>query len=245
MRLKLTDIDICGFYSHGLNMPEVCAYKYIFNRKKDRRNDGEIISICPLDYRQWIAKNSHNGKTISIRHSSRAIENLCDRGFGEIVRRGFGRIELKLYSLDLVFGRICADLPNMPNPDPVKADDIDAQQKKRVKQQQLILTKEICTKAGINYRLEKDWWEVASHGIEKIKATVERMLLQMSTSRTQIYNPCGWFKVALKDNYYLDAPTNTGDSILLLESMYFQARDKLLNLTGCLPKKIGSMNCNS
>ncbi len=99
-RLKLTDKDICGMYSRGLNLPEVCGYKYCHNR-----GVGKVIVIYPDEFKQWIEKNSHDGKTISKRHSWRVIRNLCDRGFGEIIRSGFGRIELILYSLDFVFGR--------------------------------------------------------------------------------------------------------------------------------------------
>jgi hypothetical protein len=231
MPLYLTDQDVNVMCSRGLNAPEICAYKYCYNR-----GFGRQLTIFPEEFRKWMEKHTHDGSTISVRHSWRVIRNLCDRGFGEIIRSGFGRIELVLYSLDFVCGRKSKAETETPKPDPEDADNSNAAEKSRVKQQQLILTKQICKSVGINYRLEKDWWEIASHGIEKIKATIDRMLIQLSNSRTSISNPCGWLRVALRDNYYLDNPA-LENPIPLYEKMYFWAKDKLVDLTGCVPQK--------
>lgn len=230
---KLTDKDLNGMRSRGLNITEVCAYKYCYNR-----GVGQTIIIFPEEMREWMRKTSHNDTTISTRHAWRVINNLCDRGFGEITRSGFGRVELVIYSLDFVFGRQCQIKTETPKPDPESPEDSNAAEKNRTKQQQLILTKQICRSAGVNYRLEKDWWEIALHGIEKIKATIDTMRRQLANPRTSIYNPCGWLKVALRDNYYLDSPAPE-DLIPLYEQAYFWAKDKLMDLTGCVPKKIG------
>ena len=232
MRLKLNDQDICTMYSHGLNSPEMCAYKYCYNR-----GIGKVIAIDPKEFCKWMAKNSHNGKAVSDRHSWRAIRNLCDRGFGEIIRDGFGRIELVLFSLDFVCGRIREPETKMPEPDPEKSDSCDNAEKNSVKQQQLIQIKQICSSVGINYRLEKDWWEIASHGVEKIKTTVKAMLLQISRGRTKIKNPPGWFKIALQDNYYLDIPDELENPVIF-ERMLILAKNKLIQLTGSIPQEL-------
>lgn len=230
MPLTLNDQDINVMWSRGLNAPEVCAYKYCYNR-----GVGKEIVIYPKEFRAWQQKHSHDGSAISDRHSWRSIRNLCDRGFGEIKRSGFGRVELVLYTLDFVCGRDRSLKTKEPNPDPRKPDDSNENKKSGVKQQQLILTKQICQAVGINYRLDKDWWEIASHGIDKIKATVNIMLIQIGNGRTSIYNPCGWLKVALRDNYYLD--TLPKNNPALYERILFFAQEKLLDLIGCIPKK--------
>ncbi len=229
MPLKLNDQDICTMYSRGLNAPEICAYKYGSNR-----GVGKEITIYPKEFRAWISSHSHDKSTVSDRHSWRAIRNLCDRGFGEIVTDGFGRIVLVLFSLDFVCGRNSQTETKKPKADPEKPDDSNTAEKSRVKQQQLILTKQICKSAGINYRLEKDWWEIASHGIDKIKATIDKMMIQISRGRTMIYNPPGWLKVALRENYYLDKLI-TDTPMALIEQAYLWSKQKLLDLAGSLP----------
>ena len=238
MPLSTNDQDICTMYSRGLNAPEICAYKYCYNR-----GVGKEIIIYPQEFRAWLSKNSHDGSCVSKRHAWRAINNLCERGFGEIKRSVFGRIELVLFSLDFVCGRKREYQTEKPDPVPGKSDDSNAAEKTPIKQQQLILTKQICKSVGINYRLEKDWWEIASYGIEKLKATIDRMLVQMASKRTKIYNPCGWLKVALRDNYHLDNPA-LDNPIVIYEQMHLWAKEKLLNLTGSLPKKIGTLQAD-
>ena len=231
MPLTLNDQDINVMWSHNLNASEICVYKYCYNR-----GIGKEIDIYPNEFRAWQQKHSHDGKCMSNRQAWRSIRNLCDRGFGEIKRSGYGRIQLVLYSLDFVCGRERNTLTETPKPDPGKTDDSNTAEKNRTRQQQLILTKQICKSFGINYRLEKDWWEIANHGLDKIKATLDRMMIQITTSRTNIYNPPGWLKVALRDNYYLDSPSSI-NSIPRIEQMFFWAKDKLLDLAGSLPKK--------
>ncbi len=229
--IKLSDSDICGMGSRGLNFPEFSAYKYCFNRDRGR---GKKITIYPEEFRTWMSKNSHDGSCISKRHSWRVIQNLCDRGFGEIIRRGFGKIELIIYSLDFVFGRKSQVETETPDPDSPKASDSDDNKKSRVNQQQLILTKKICQDAGVKFRLEKDWWEIASHGIEKIQTTIEIMYERAGNPRSPIYNLCGWFKTALRDNYYLDKSDGIAE-ISMLEKINKHVRNRLIELVGCVP----------
>lgn len=232
MPLKLNDQDINVMWSRGLNASEMCAYKYGSNR-----GVGKVIVIYPKEFRAWQEKHSHDGSSVSDRHSWRTYRNLCDRGFGEIKRSGFGRIELVLYSLDFVCGRNSGAETNPPDADPAEACNSNVAKKSRTKQQQLILTKQICKSVGVDYRLEKDWWEIASYGVEKVQSTVEAMLLQIGRGRTVIKNPCGWFKVALRDDYHLDVPLSVDQNPALYERMFFLAQEKLLDLTGCIPRK--------
>lgn len=231
MPLSQNDQDVCVMYSRGLNAPEMCAYKYCYNR-----GIGKKLTIIPKNFRAWMSKNSHDGSCVSERHGWRVFKNLGDRGFGEIIRSGFGRIELVLYSLDFVCERKSQAETETPKPDPEKTDDSSAAKKSAVKQQQLILTKQVCKSFGVNYRLEKDWWEIASHGLEKVKATLNRMMIQIASSRTTIHNPCGWLRIALRDNYYLDTPDPV-NTIARIEQTFFWAKEELLNLTGSIPKK--------
>lgn len=191
-------------YARGLNLPEVCLYKWLDNKKCI----GKTIIVFQSDFLTWLAKNG-NGKTISRRHVTRVFHNLAERGFCEVKARGFGCFEVTLYSLNFALGLKNQDETNMP--DGSKPQNVTMATDKpqdrlsdRGKQQQLIEIKKLCLSVGVNYRLEKDWWEVFNHGIEKIEAIVEMLSFKLARSRIPIFNPCGWFKQALRDNYYLD-----------------------------------------
>ena len=203
MRLSLNDQEICGMREHGLGTNEICAYKWLFNKKCI----GKTIIVYYSQFRKWIAKNSQNGGTISKRHASRVIHNLGERGFAEVQSLGGGAFEIILFSLDFVFGRKSRFETDLSSEVKSQTQDsaISSPNKTpsaRIMQQQLVQIKTLCTQAGINYRLDKDWWEIASHGIEKVEATINLMKYRSLT--TPIENVPGWFKQALRRNYYLD-----------------------------------------
>ena len=200
-RLKLTDKDICGMYSRGLNAPEICLYKWLWNKKAI----GKRILIHCDDFLEWMKKNTEGGKCISKRHGFRVIRNLGARGFCEIKERSCGFFEIILFSLDFVFGRKTKEATNPPREKPSNPQEDGEAKKSASLQQQLLRIKELCLEVDINYRLPKDWWEIVGHGVEKVEATIEVFKHRLKNSlRNPIYNPPGWFKQALRDNYYLD-----------------------------------------
>lgn len=174
----------------------------------------------------------------------RAFKKLVKAGLIELVYElGFGEYVIRVKPLREHFGQ--TEQPETEESEPQKPEPPNNKKNEKTadKQQQhidwrtLTETKKICMDAGLHYRLEKDIREIASHGREKLMATIRLYLKRASNLRNKIVNPCGWFRKALKDNYYLDEPIET-ESIPMYERMYFQAQEKLIELTGCLPKKI-------
>ena len=220
-----------GLADLGLkNFIDLLIYKLLANYRKFNQD----LEIDVIQFQKRINKLCQK-YSICEKTAQRAFERLVKMELVELVYTlGFGKHVVRVKSLHDLLGQDSSPETKVSQPDPENPNHSNAAQKSSVKQQQLIQVKQICQQAGINYRLEKDWWEIANHGIEKVKATIERMMLQISNPRNPIYNPCGWFKTALRDNYYLDQP-DLEDSIPLLEKMLFYSQDKLIELTGCIP----------
>lgn len=227
-----------GLADLGLkNFIDLIIYKLIINYRKFNQD----LEIDIVQFQKRINKLCKK-YSLCERTAKRAFQRLADAGLIEIVYTlGFGKFVIRVKFLHDLFGQDDPPETEMSSPKTLEQRNSEKNQKTGVKQQQLIQTKQICKSVGINYRLEKDWWEIASHGVEKLQSTIEVMLSQLSNPRTIIRNPCGWLKVALRDNYYLDRPS-VQDSIPILETMYFHAKDKLLDLVGSLPKKIGALD---
>ena len=218
MKLKLNDREICGMRERGLGINEICAYKWLFNK----RSIGRRIIVYYNQFREWMTRNSNKGRTISKRHASRVIHNLGERGFAEVKSLGGGAFEITLFSLDFVFGQKSLDETNLSSRSKLQTQDSaraspNNTSKASIMQQQLIEIKKLCAQAGIKYRLDKDWWEIASHGIEKIEETIN--LMKHRARSTTIHNPPGWLRKALRENYYLDYdPESTNEVKNLMET---------------------------
>ncbi len=235
MQLNFNDQELCGMRERGLGFNGLCAYKWLFNKNCI----GKTIIVYYSQFRKWMAKNSKNGETISRRHASRVIHNLGEKGFAEVKSLGGGAFEVTLFSLDFIFGRKCQDQTDSSSD--AKSQDEDPPKdtphntpSARVKQQQLIQIKQLCTQAGIKYRLDKDWWEIASHGIEKIEATINLMKYRSLT--TPIANIPGWFKQALRRNYYLDHDPNSFSVLNNIKQAYEYCVEKF-NQWGMFPSR--------
>ena len=235
MQLSLNDRQICGMQERGLSTNGICAYKWLLNK----RCIGKTIIVYYSQFRKWMAKNKQNGEPISKRHASRLIHSLGEKGFAEVKSLGGGAFEVTLFSLDFVFGQECRDETKLSSAsksqdqDPANTSPHKAQSA-RVKQQQLIQTKQLCTQAGIKYRLDKDWWEIASHGLEKIEATINLMKYRSLT--TPITNIPGWFKQALRRNYYLDHDPNSFSVLNNVKQAYEYCVEKF-NQWGLFPSR--------
>ena len=227
--------DLRGMNAKGLGPKEMCAYSWLLNKKAV----GKTIIVYREDFRKWLAKTPVGDGSISRRHASRVLQNLEERGFAEVKNRGFGAFEITLFSLDFVFGRESHDKTDLSSEsksqdeDPPRGSPNNAASA-RVKQQQLIQTKQLCTQAGIKYRLDKDWWEIASHGIEKIEATINLMKYRSLT--TPIANIPGWFKQALRRNYYLDHDPNSFSVLNNIKQAYEYCVEKF-NQWGMFPSR--------
>ena len=214
---------------------DLFVYKLLAARKKFNQQ----ITIDRAQTHKRVKKLCQNQPVE--RTIERAFQRLAKVGLIEIVYKlGFGKLVVKVKSLNELVGQDSEAEPKVSNPEIPEPSNSKKNLKTGIKQQQLIEIKQICKDAGINYRLDKDWWEIASHGLEKVKATIEHMLTQTLNSRTVIRNPRGWFRSALRDNYYLDKLTDNEISISQLETAYFYYQEKLLDLVGCLPKKNGA-----
>ena len=235
MQLSLSDKEICGMQERGLGTNGICAYKWLFNKNCI----GKTIIVYYSQFRKWMAKNKQNGETISKRHASRVIHNLGEKGFAEVKSLGGGAFEITLFSLDFVFGQKCHDETDLSseaksqNQDTAK-DSPNKTPSARVKQQQLVEIKKLCTQAGIKYRLDKDWWEIVSHGIEKVEATINLMKYRSLT--TPILNVPGWFKQALRRNYYLDHDPNSFSVLNNVKQAYEYCVEKF-NEWGFFPSR--------
>ncbi len=235
VRRKLLDI---GFR----NMIDMELYLYLLDRITKSSN------IVKFSYRQFCndINKTCDSYTVSERNIYRILERVVEFGLVTVQISGKGEALLEVKPLHELFCHedeektgVSEEKSEEKSEDSCSdSDSSNAAEKSRVKQQQLILTKQICKSAGINYRLEKDWWEIASHGIDKLKATIDRMMIQIASGRTKIFNPCGWLKVALRDNYYLDTPKEQTESPAVLEQIFFYAQEKLLDLTGCIPTRM-------
>ena len=229
------DLDVRGMNAKGLSGKEMCAYFWLARKKAI----GRIITVYREDFRKWLKKDPFGDGSISSRHTSRVLHNLAAKGFAEVTSRGFGTFEITLFSLDFVFGRKCQDETNLSSDS--KSQDRDSAKASphntpstRFKQQQLIQTKQLCTQAGIKYRLDKDWWEIASHGLEKVEATINLMKYRSLT--TPIINAPGWFKKALRCNYYLDHDPNSFSVLNTVKQAYEYCVDKF-NEWGMFPSR--------
>lgn len=240
MRNKLPSIRVlAGLQDRGLAKSfDLLVYKFIETRRKFNQ---EIKIDSSKIYKQ--VRKACTKENIPVERTIvRAFYRLQEMGLLTIVYKlGFGTFVIKAISLDDFEDLYCRSVTAKSEPKKPKQRNTEKNQKTRVKQQQLIAIKQECQKVGINYRLEKDWWEIANHGADKVRKTIQLMIRQLSNPRTKIYNPCGWFKVALKDNYYLD-DFDCDNSLALLERGYFHFRDKLLDLIGSLPQEIGALD---
>ena len=235
MKLSLNDQELCGMRERGLNTNEICAYKWLLNKN----SIGKTIIVYYSQFRKWIAKNSQNGETISKRHAARVLHNLGKRGFAEVQSLGNGAFEITLFSLDFVLGQKSADATELSNQ--AKSQNQDRtiasphnSPSAKIKQQQLIKIKQLCTQAGIKYRLDKDWWEIVSHGIEKVEATINLMKYRSLTTR--ITNAPGWFKKALRCNYHLDHNPDSLSVLKTVQQTYEYCLDKF-NEWGMFPSR--------
>ena len=219
------------------NLIDLDMYDFICCRATKQK---KTVTIRFVDFHKDITKRCST-YSLSERSVYRIFHRIAELGLIEIVMMGFGEALVKVNFLHELFSQYDEVETEASTPETSEQRNSEKNPKTGVKQQQLIQTKQICKSVGINYRLEKDWWEIASHGVEKVQSTIEVMLSQLSNPRTIIRNPCGWLKVALRDNYYLDRPS-VQDSIPILETMYFHAKDKLLDLVGSLPQKIGALD---
>ena len=204
MRLKLSDKQLCGLYALGVNTSELCAYKWLYNK----RAIGKRITVYYSDWMKWIYNTTKGLKAISKRHASRVLHNLGELGLADVKCRGFGRFEITLFSLDFALGLKSDDSPNLSedekpqNKQPTTPKE-QSEQERKAFQQQLIITKQLFAEIGVNYREEKVWWEIASYGLEKIEKTIEYFQFKMRATPGCIYNPAGWFRKALLGDYYL------------------------------------------
>lgn len=210
MRLKLNDEQIVWLEVNNLNMVDLCAYKWLHNKK----SRGKSILVSHGDFRTWFATVAKGQKTISTRNAPRIFERLHQAGLINLKKRGFGLFEVTVFSFDFALGLISHDTPRLANDE--KRCDTDSSSpkskfdlKSKVFQQQLIRAKQLLTSIGVNFRLEKDWWEIASYDLEEIEATVEYFQFKEAKHPGSIYNPAGWFRQALKCKYYLDFDTRT------------------------------------
>lgn len=106
-----------------------------------------------------------------------------------------------------------------------KAPKMVRSKKTTVKQQQLIDTKQLCKSNGINFREDRDWYEIASHGLEKIGKTIKLLKLRACTG--DISNPLGWFRIALRRNFYLDWDGDTPEILGKLADKYLYIKERL------------------
>ncbi|MEM9274395.1 MAG: hypothetical protein AAGA80_15735 [Cyanobacteria bacterium P01_F01_bin.143] len=235
MSYRFTSSDLRGMHAKGLGIKEICAYSWLINQKAV----GKKIIVYREDFRKWLAKTPAGEASISRRHGSRVLHNLGKRGFAEVKSRGYGAFEITLFSLDFVFGRESQDKtdlssePKSQDEDPSRGSPNNSLSAK-VKQQQLIKIKQLCTQAGIKYRLEKDWWEIVSHGIEKVEATINLMKYRSLT--TPITNAPGWFKKALRCNYHLDHNPDSLSVLKTVQQTYEYCLDKF-NQWGMFPSR--------
>ena len=200
--------DFPALHAKGITLTHLSAYSWL-------RNQGAIgkkIIVCYQDFMKWFKKYAGGGHGLSRRHARRVLLELGERGLAKVEFKGFGGMfAIVLFDLNFALGRKDPEKTKTPTEEksqteePVMAKD-QKSASKEVFQQQLILAKKLLKEAGINYHLEKDWWEIVSHGIEKIEATVEyfKFKLKNPSISNPIYNPGGWFRQALRDNYYLD-----------------------------------------
>ena len=227
-RRRLLDIGI-------KNLLYIDAYDYLLCRAKYKSD--RTVKFRYVDFYNDLIKDCETFSTSS-RNVYRIFQRLEEASLIEIIISGMGEALVKVKFLHELFPQEELELTEESNPQTLEQPHSQKKQKTGIRQQQLIEIKQECRKAGINYRLDKDWWEIASHGLEKVKATIEHMLTQKLNPRNVIRNPRGWFKVALRDNYWLDALEDHEISLSQLEEGYCFYRDKLLDLMGSLPKKI-------
>lgn len=237
MPLKLNDQDINVMWSRNLNLSEVCAYKFACNRGTDKE-----IDIFEEDFLAWQKKHSHDGKSVTKRHFWRIYNNLCERGFGHIVRSGFGRIRLVIYSLDFVCGREGGDSTDLSqraegeNKEPVN----DAEQKTsptRIEQQQLIYADKKTKEAGIVIQKE-NLWKIAKYPAELINRAIRCFKAADLTQSTHIRNPAGWLISCLENKYYLSYRFEKVQASM--EQKYFQLQECILDTCGSLPRRYPS-----
>lgn len=205
MRLKLNDEQIVWLEINNLNLVDLCAYKWLHNKK----SRGKSILVSHADFRTWFANVAKGQKTISTRNAPRAFERLHEAGLINLKKRGFGLFEVTVFSFDFALGLISHDTPQTASDEKRQDQDSEGTKNKfdlksRVFQQQLITVKQLLAKIGVNFRLEKDWWEIASYDLEEIEATVEYFQFKEAKHPGSIYNPAGWVRQALKFKYYLD-----------------------------------------
>ena len=204
MRLKLSDKQLCGLLHLGVNTSELCAYKWLYNK----RAIGKKITVYYSDFNKWLYNATRGLKSFSDKHAGRLLENLGKLGLAEVEKKGFGRFEVTLFSIDFALGHESQKETNLSedekrsNKEPVGGQK-ELQENKRAFQQQLILAKRLLAEIGVNYREEKVWWEIAAHGLEKIEATIEYFKFKMRMNPGCIYNPPGWIRRALSRDYYL------------------------------------------
>jgi hypothetical protein len=237
MKLKLADQDLSVMYSRGLNLPELCAYKYIFNRGVNK-----YLVIFPEELRKWLQRNSHDGSTISTRHAWRIINNLCERGFGEIRRSGFGRIELVLYSLDFVCGRKSkaeTDTPDVDSKEKTEnkegvSDAENKSQKTGIDQQQLIYVDQKCRSVGVVFQKE-DLWKIAKYPKELINLAINCFKSAEMAESTFIKNPAGWLIRCLEKKYYRSYRAEK--FVSSAEQKLFELQDWFLENFGSIPRR--------
>ncbi|MDJ0572171.1 MAG: hypothetical protein QNJ53_24445 [Pleurocapsa sp. MO_192.B19] len=211
------------------NFIDMFTYKLLDNYNKFNEN----LEIDVIQFQKRINKLCKVYRVTEIT-AKRAFKRLAKLGLVEIVYTlGFGKYVVKVKSFADILGHDDASKTDVIEEKSPEERNSEQTQKTRVKQQQLILTKQICQAEGLNYRLEKDWWEIASHGIEKIKATIKKMYERFNP-RNPIYNPCGWFRTALRDNYYLDE-SDTISELSMLERVNKHVRNRFIELVGCVP----------
>lgn len=241
MRNKIPNYGaFAGLFDIGITqLIDLFVYKFLISRNKFNEN----VEIDRGEIWKRICKMCDVFSPVE-RTIERSLERLEKAGLITVVYKlGFGKLVIKVKSLDDIDKNICqpeteeSEPQNPEPPNSKKNEKTGDKQQQHIDWRTLTETKKICMDAGLHYRLEKDLREIASHGREKLMATIRLYLKRAGNPLNKIVNPCAWFRKALKDNYYLDEPIEA-ESIPMLEQMYFQAKEKLIELTGCLPKKI-------
>jgi hypothetical protein len=205
MSITLNDFQVVGLETLKVRGVDFCAYKWLFNKKIF----GKPILISYKDFMDWYFKKSKGKASTSERTASRAFHRLAKKGLAEVKSRGSGMFEITLFDLNVALGLSCPDSPKMASEE--KRQDVEpvkpktqCEVKKRVLQQQLIEAKKLLSQIGVNYRLEKDWWEIVGHGLEAIEETVNYFKYKIFKKPDCIYNPAGWVRDCLKYGYWLD-----------------------------------------
>ena len=207
--------------------------------KTPKRGDRKI-KIEYSQFQKWL-KRYCKVFTTSQRTVYRIVERLEKAGVIEVHFRGVGGAFVQL---QLFFTAECqpasnlTDVQNQQNQydSDAETDTDNYTPEALIKQQQLIEIKRMCTKVGINYRLSKDWYEVLSYGVEKVRDTLQVFHYRNLTG--EIRNPCGWFRKALRDDYCVDVSTSAFDSKAFwrrLQDSYYWIKGQCEQTFGYIP----------